>query len=178
MTELSDVEKFYFERINNFDEERRRISSYTNLIKRSNSEIHTLHWQARENADISLISSRELEELAGELHQILDQTPEAKAELESLINNQITMKSQIDLLSQLSRPPQHDVTYFFEDRFSETSRARGSNPKKDSKTSISVPAQSKMNLHQLGSQPAMLVPKQVQKRQRIDGNIFAMRDNR
>ena len=168
MTEASEVEKFYLERINNFDEERRRISSYTRLIKRSNSESHTLHWQARQNADISLNSSRELEEMAGELHKILDQTHEAKVELESLINNQITVKSQIELLSQLSRPAQHDVTYFFEDRFAQTSRSRSSNSKKVSRTSISVPAQSEMSLHQLGSQTIIPVPKQVQKRYRID----------
>jgi hypothetical protein len=168
MTEPSEVEKFYIERIRNFDEERRRISSYTNLIKRRNSESHTLHWQARQNADIALNSSQELEELVSELHKILDETHEAKAELQNLIDNQITMKSQIDLLSQLSRPVQNDVTYFFEDKFAEASRARASNQRKDSNTSISVPAQSKISLHQLGSQTVMPVPKQVQNCLRID----------
>ena len=168
MTEPSEVEKFYIDRINNFDAERRRISSYTNLIKRNNNDSHTLHWQERQNADIAFNSSHEVEELAGELHKILDQTHEAKVELENLIDNQRTMKSQIDLLSKLSRPVQHDVTYFFEDMFTQTSRAQGSNPKKDSNTSITVPAQSKMNVHLLGGQKNMSVPKQVRKRLRID----------
>jgi hypothetical protein len=45
MSERSDTEYFYDDRIKNFDEERLKMTHYINLIKPNQRELHILQWE-------------------------------------------------------------------------------------------------------------------------------------
>ena len=115
--DICELEKLYHDRINSFDEERQKFTSYTNLIKIDQRELHNLQWDRRQQTDSSGSRIAELQKLEDELQRIFSQTDEAKSELETISHNKATILSQIHLLSGLSRPVQHDTTYFYEDRF-------------------------------------------------------------
>jgi hypothetical protein len=114
---LTGLENLYSERIKSFDDERQKFNSYTNLIKIDQRELHILQWDNRQQTEDSESRGTELEKLEDELRSILRQTDDANLELETISRSKVTNLSQIELLSGLPRPVQHDTTYFFEDKF-------------------------------------------------------------
>lgn len=117
MDRLPGLEDLYIDRIKSFDDERQKFNSYTNLIKTDQREHHILQWDSRQQTENSDSRGAEVKKLEDELRSILRQTDDAKLELETASHSKVTNLSQIQLLSGLSQPVQHDTTYFFEDKF-------------------------------------------------------------
>lgn len=123
----ADIENFYYDRIQNFDEERQKITKYINLIKPNQRELHILQWENRQEIENATISNHELLGYKRDLQNLYYQIDGAKLELQNLNNKHIITTLQIQKLSELSQPVQRDVTYLFDDKYSYTAPASNNN---------------------------------------------------
>lgn len=108
---------FYEERIKHFDDERQLFHEYINLVHISKKEKHMLDWNNRQMHSDMREAKEELDRAKKHLLRLNDDLQHRTIELEEVKNSQVNRKKQIQLLSELSCPVEHDFTYVFEDRF-------------------------------------------------------------
>ena len=111
-----DCASFFTERVNHFDQERKLISKYKNLVTPQQSEMHQLSWETSQQ-------QKGAEASAEEGRKVIEETELAKKELaykrEELLDMreaQHARKNQLVRLSQLAQPIESDVTYVFNER--------------------------------------------------------------
>jgi cellulose biosynthesis protein BcsQ len=117
-----DDTAFYVERIKHFDDERRLFNEYISLVHISPKESHMLGWETRQITEE--INSAESQKKSSELELTIasEELERKRRELEEVRGSQGSRQQQIELLSQLSQPVEHDFTYIFTDKYPSASK--------------------------------------------------------
>jgi hypothetical protein len=113
---MDDV-SFYTGRINHFDDERRLFSEYTSLVHISPKEKHMLEWETRQIEEEIQLAETQREQSEKELNTTSEELERKRRELEEVRGMQGSRQRQIDLLSELSQPVEHDFTYICADKY-------------------------------------------------------------
>ena len=116
-SDIIDVEQFYAARAKSFEQEREEITNYIHLIGPQQNELHILHWQGRQLLSTTTNVRDRRSKQRSKFEETLLQSQESKSELHAISHNDIASDLMIQHLSELPRPLQHDITYFFEDKF-------------------------------------------------------------
>ena len=112
-----NIEDFYQERIKHFDDERELFHEYIDLVHISKKEKHMLDWNNRQMHSDLKEAKEELDRAKRDLLQLNDELEHRTNELQEVKDSQVNRKKQIQLLSELSCPVEHDFTFVFNDRF-------------------------------------------------------------
>jgi hypothetical protein len=155
-SELSEIERFYSDRMKRFKDERQEITNYIHLIGPEHSELHILQWQERQLLSATTNFCDKYDEQQSKFDEIMRQIEESKSELQAISQNNASNDLIIQQLSEFPRPLQHDTTYFFEDRFA----SPNSNNRK-SRLSLRNPDFSKASGNRTNQKVNSRVPKQV-----------------
>ena len=124
-----NLEEFYQERIKHFDEERQLFHEYLDLVHISKKEKHMLDWNNRQmHADLKH-AQEDLDRSKKNLDRLNDDLEHRTKELQEVKDSQVNRKKQIQLLSELSCPVEHDFTFVFEDRFKLAAQPKPSKPR-------------------------------------------------
>ena len=112
-----NLKEFYEERIKHFDDERQLFQDYIDLVHISKKEKHMLDWNNRQMQSDLTNAKEELDQAKKNLRRLNDDLEHRTKELDEVKDSQVNRKKQIQLLSELSCPVEHDFTFVFEDRF-------------------------------------------------------------
>jgi coiled-coil domain-containing protein 77 len=115
--EHHNIDTFYLNTINHFDDERRLFQQYIDSVTPNASELHQLDWDSRQRREDIESAKVEQEMVENELAKTDIKWKEAKVLLDDHKLERTSRQKQIDLLSQLSQPVEHDITYVYGDAF-------------------------------------------------------------
>ena len=131
---LGTSDQFFLNAVQHFDAERHLFQKNIELISPNESEIHLLDWDSRQRREDMEVSKIELEKAKINIELNEAKIKRAKEILEEGQLAKTSRKTQIELLSELSQPVEHDITYCFNDSYpasretSAASKSKFNNP--------------------------------------------------
>ena len=114
---LTDSDTFYLNAMQHFDEERHLFQKNIDLVSPSQSEIHLLDWDSRQRREDMEVAKVELHNAERNISLHESKIKQLKDSLWDNQSAKSSRKKQIELLSELSQPVQHDITYVFNDSY-------------------------------------------------------------
>ena len=111
-----DPDAFFLTCVGHFDEERLLFQKYISSVTPDHAELHMLDWDSRQRREDIEVAKLELAKAQKDVTRNSDLITRAKQAMEESQQARAARKKQIELLSELSQPVEHDVTYVGKDR--------------------------------------------------------------
>jgi len=125
-----ESETYYMNCVNHFDDERKLFQSNIEYVTPNASELHLLDWDSRQRREDIEMAKVELDAVVKEVDLHTRKFNSARERLEDGKTSRTSRQKQIQLLSELQQPVEHDVTFVYKDRYPESrSSSAGSGSK-------------------------------------------------
>lgn len=118
MTKMTEHESdsYYMTCVNHFDDERKLFQKNIEFVTPNASELHLLDWDSRQRREDIEMAKVELDAVDQEVSLHSRRFTLARERLDDGKTNRTSRQKQIQLLSELQQPVEHDVTYCYNDR--------------------------------------------------------------
>lgn len=126
MAEKLEGDAYYLKCVNNFDDERKLFQKNIEFVTPSQSELHLLDWDSRQRREDIEMAKVELDAVMSDVEKHARRFNFARERLEDGKESRTSRQQQIQLLSELQQPVEHDITYMYGDRFPESKSSSAS----------------------------------------------------